>query len=194
MMLLSTAWAAGQTIELYMNQPPPLQVDAGRDITISYLQGCRLGGNPTASFGYGQYIYLWSPAELFSDPTQPNPIVYPTHTTTFLVAVTDGNTCIASDEITVTVLSSGIRPESFTRHFNLFPNPTSGEITLEISDYSGKLFCQILDALGRIIRFNSFIIEQNRRETFDLSYLPKGLYFFRFISGSQAGIKSFIIE
>ncbi|MBN2543316.1 gliding motility-associated C-terminal domain-containing protein [bacterium] len=80
-----------------------ITVDAGPDRLICYPGSVTIGGSPTASDGVLPYSYVWTPATGLSNPYVANPVASPTTTTTYTVTVTDGISCIGSDEVTVTV-------------------------------------------------------------------------------------------
>ncbi|NTW31930.1 MAG: hypothetical protein HGB12_04790 [Bacteroidetes bacterium] len=61
-----------------------------------------LGGSPTASGGYGTYVYAWSPAAGLSGTTIANPTANACTTTTYTLTVTDINTCSATSSVVVT--------------------------------------------------------------------------------------------
>jgi gliding motility-associated-like protein len=57
-------------------------------------------------FVTGGNSYLWFPSSTLSNPNIANPIASPTSTTTYLVTITDGNSCAYKDSIKLTVRSS----------------------------------------------------------------------------------------
>ena len=93
--------------EVLVEVPPPLEVDAGMDQHI-ICEVARLGGNPTASGGSGDYSYWWRPAGYIDDPSSPNPLADPDMDILFVVTVTDNRTgCEERDGVMVTVGSPG---------------------------------------------------------------------------------------
>ena len=84
---------------------PTLIATAGNGAT--FCQGSvtpvTLGGSPTAAGGNGVYTYAWSPGTGLNNTTIANPTATPTATTTYYVVVTDGNGCVASDSVRITV-------------------------------------------------------------------------------------------
>jgi len=177
-----------------IGQPPVLAADAGQDLTISYIQGVRIGGYPAAYNGYGGYTYFWEPSAMFADPTRSNPVVYPEKTTTYTLTVTDGKNCIARDEVTITVSNTGIDDQLSLSTVRLFPNPTDGRLTALIEGYQGTCHIQIMDALGQNLVYRSLEILQAVREDFELSHLPPGIYLFKLTSMASVEVKSFIIR
>jgi len=75
-------------------------VDAGADVAICINDTVPLGGAPTGPVGA---TYSWSPAGTLNDPSLANPLANPTVTTQYFVTVTDANTCVNIDSITITV-------------------------------------------------------------------------------------------
>ena len=77
-----------------------LDVDAGKDEEVCddfTLQAMATGGT-----GPGTYSYSWEPAGLLDDPTSATPSGTLTENTTFTVTVTDQDSCIVIDSITLT--------------------------------------------------------------------------------------------
>ena len=184
----------GQEHVLTIVQPAELMADAGQDITISYIQGVRIGGNPAALHGYGGFTYLWEPSAIFADPTLSNPVVYPEKTTTYTLTVTDGKNCIARDQVTITVSNTGLDDNIIQTTVLLFPNPTDGKLTAILEGFEGPCHINVLDALGQTLVFHPLEILHTAREDFDLSHLPSGIYFFKLTSMSSVEVKSFIIR
>lgn len=194
-LLLSCMYSIqGQEVEVLLNQPEPLRANAGQNVTIVFKQGCRLGGNPTAVNGYGNYTYLWEPLVGLTNPTDPNPMVFPNKTTTYQVTITDGSNCVARDEVTVTVQSTGIDDPLNPVTLNLYPNPTSGMLTLRTTGLSGDVSWHVLNTLGQLLLHKQIQVEFEYQEEIDLHHLKPGLYFFRIISGQATRVKPFYIE
>ncbi|MFT7155939.1 MAG: gliding motility-associated-like protein [Parvicella sp.] len=73
---------------------------AGNDTTICFGDTIMIGGNPS-SVG-ANTAYLWDNIILLDDATLPNPMAFPTTTTTFIL-FTNNDTCNGSDTMTITV-------------------------------------------------------------------------------------------
>lgn len=78
---------------------PQNTVSAGPDTTISYGQSVTLNGSGTGT-------PLWIPALGLSDPSILNPSASPEESTYYILTITDSNSCVASDTVLVTVLTS----------------------------------------------------------------------------------------
>ncbi|NTW32423.1 MAG: hypothetical protein HGB12_07340 [Bacteroidetes bacterium] len=78
---------------------PVIAADAGS----GFFGGTIIGGSPTASAGKSPYTYLWSPVTNLSSSTVSNPTaVCAGSTTTYIVRVTDANSCTATNSVVVT--------------------------------------------------------------------------------------------
>jgi hypothetical protein len=89
----------------------------------------------------------------------------------YAVIVSDGQCSDQSDCITV---SSASLEDGEALFVNLYPNPTSGEVTLEVSStFIGRSY-QLVDYSGRVI-LNGTI--QSSKEILSLSDLARGVYY-----------------
>ena len=75
-------------------------VDAGGDQTICDDDVVQIGGAPTGPVGSS---YTWSPGPGLDNTNSANPNASPDSTITYTVVVTDGNNCVASDQVMITV-------------------------------------------------------------------------------------------
>jgi len=86
-------------VTVSVNSPPT--ADAGNNQTICNGDSVTLGGSPTGPAGA---TYLWSNATTLDEDTVANPIASPSVTTTYTVTVTNGISCTATDQVTITVV------------------------------------------------------------------------------------------
>jgi len=75
---------------------PPPTIDAGSGAGICIGDSIQLGA-------VGGDTYVWTPADSISDVNVSDPIVWPTDTTEYFVTVTDSNSCVNIDSVTITV-------------------------------------------------------------------------------------------
>lgn len=75
-------------------------VDAGSDATICGGGNAPIGGSPTGPAGSS---FIWNNGGTLSSTNAANPSASPTSTTTYTVTVTDPNSCVNSDSVTVFV-------------------------------------------------------------------------------------------
>jgi len=105
--------------------PLPI-VDAGIDTTSCNNTPVILGGSPT---GPALSDYAWSPNFEIDDSTFANPTVSPTQTNTYLVEVTDSNSCVDFDTVTVNIFAIEAIEDTSMCQFTdliLFVNTFSG--------------------------------------------------------------------
>lgn len=111
---------AGCTAErmVTVNQPPPLLVDAGPDVTIELGETTLL--HAVVSPPFTPVTYLWNPGESLDCADCPEVTSSAVNTTTYTVTVEDEAGCTATDQVTVVVLK--IRdiyiPNAFSPDFN----------------------------------------------------------------------------
>jgi hypothetical protein len=73
---------------------------------------------------------------------------------------------------------------------NIYPNPSSGEFTLDLKELNGgKLI--ITDVLGKEIMAQEL---KNGTKQIELSINTKGLYFVRLESGNKTVVKKIVVE
>jgi gliding motility-associated-like protein len=87
--------AASDSVVVTVNPVP--SIDAGVDTSI-----CLGGSVQLLATGTGQFA--WSPATGLSATNIADPVASPSGTTTYTVTLTDANSCVNTDEVTVTVL------------------------------------------------------------------------------------------
>ena len=77
---------------------------------------------------------------------------------------------------------------------DIYPNPNSGVFNLKINnDFTGSAF--VLNSLGAVV-YQKNILDMSSEISFDLNYLPDGLYFVKLIDDKTKSvvIKKFIIQ
>jgi len=95
--------ASGCTASLILqvDQPPPLLVDAGPDVTIDLGESTDL--NAVVSPAFTPVILFWEPSGSLDRPDHPSVTASPVNTTVYTVTVEDERGCIARDMVTVVV-------------------------------------------------------------------------------------------
>ncbi|PHN05810.1 T9SS type A sorting domain-containing protein [Flavilitoribacter nigricans] len=90
--------------------------------------------------------------------------------------------------------STPIPEPPLARHqVRMFPNPTSGPVTITTQDLSGLLTIQILDAQGKFIR-QLEPVSANEQISLDISHLSDGMYFLVIGNGSQKTTRKLILS
>jgi hypothetical protein len=79
-------------------------------------------------------------------------------------------------------------------HISLYPNPTSGLVTIEADNYTGTLRIEILDLTGKIIYSTGSLENTNSVYQVDVSGYSRGIYFMQIFDGENQKIKTFKLE
>jgi len=78
---------------------------------------------------------------------------------------------------------------SSIEHFNIFPNPSDGEVQIELNGLPPNEFIkiEIINTRGKSVYYQSFdhFINQSLNHTADLSHLKKGLYLVNVFTGDR---------
>jgi hypothetical protein len=179
---ISGALGQGRVV-LSVTQPDPLVADAGPDRTFSPGDTVYLGAYPSASQGYGGYFYQWEPADGLDDPNSPNPVATPAVTTTYFLTVMDSNGCSASDEVRLTAGASGVDWLTGKAVVSCYPNPVSGDLTVNLDGRTGPCYIRLLNAVGSTVRC---VATPGDREVLSLCDLPDGIYHLQVFFGKES--------
>lgn len=125
----------------------------------------------------------------------------PTHTYTlpgtYTVELTVSNNCGASTlQQMITLVFTGTDAPVWLEQFKLYPNPTSGVFTVEMTGTARQeLAFTLYNNIGQLIRretvdFGAGTLKHN----FDYSHLPAGMYTLQIRSGAQAMQVKVVIE
>jgi hypothetical protein len=83
---------------------------------------------------------------------------------------------------------------ALARAISMFPNPTQGQVTLDIRDAKAKgaMQVQITNALGQVV--HTATVRDNAENKLDLSGLATGLYVLRVQAGSEYSIRQLVLS
>jgi hypothetical protein len=109
---------------------------------------------------------------------------------TFCVTVTDANNCSNTDCIFVD-FSNSIFDSNESNAIMVYPNPSSGIMTINLPDEFNKVILNISDVTGQLIYSREM---QQPIIAIDLSASPKGVYFITIISDTGILNKKIILE
>ncbi|WP_191858487.1 reprolysin-like metallopeptidase [Hanstruepera ponticola] len=125
-----------------------------------------------------------------------------TYTTTSSVDTTDGFRVDVDDNndgtlpnllVNIQVID-GLSVDEFSFDvFNVYPNPTSGEVTVMLSSYE-DVSVSLFDIQGRKVYNNYFENTTTFNRTIDLSSASTGIYMLQVTSGSKTATKKLIIR
>jgi len=101
------------------------------------------------------------------------------NTRTATITVSGANVSSKTISVTQDAGSTGIFDVENSKKVNIFPNPSNGQFTLSLNNYSNEIIdVTINDALGNVIKKISYKgLPDVYSEEFNLSKVAKGLYF-----------------
>ncbi|GAJ22338.1 unnamed protein product, partial [marine sediment metagenome] len=114
---------------------------------------------------------------------------------TYYVTVADQG-CISVDTIIVTFEECvGIEEISNELNLELFPNPSSGIVTIKFTGSITTLELFVVDLYGQVLYLEKFVISsENFYKQLDLSGLPKGLYFIKLKADNKLIVEKILIQ
>jgi len=166
------------TVTCFPTFCPTVPHSSGVGPTVKFLYAAILE-NATEIYAMpelGYYTYQWFFNGDSVDAPLPNtPWIFPKDSLvdgTYTVAVSNNNcTKISNPYIWTTTGVSDIT----TLSFNVFPNPTLGQLTIETASPEKIQSIVFFDLQGREV----YRLQRMRQQTIDISILPKGLYLMR---------------
>jgi hypothetical protein len=184
-------------IDVYVDQPDPLEVDAGADETIEEGESVQLGGSPAAEGGNEGYIYDWSPTSGIDDPDASNPVASPSTTITYTLSVTDEHECSASDEVEITVESATAITErdENSASFSVYPNPAKNSVFVSPENYkSQNVTITLINSSGKVIHQKEYETSSRIKIPFDFGQVNPGVYFIRINNDAVTNTQKIVIE
>ncbi len=181
-LLLVSVGSFGQVFKIELNQPDPLNISSGNDTIICTGHSVVLGSEPTAWGGTQGYIFSWYPVQGLDNPTSANPTASPEETTKYILTVVDGNGCQRSESVNIIVdVCLGINDQAVLDHVMIYPNPSSGNITLTgLPVNTGEVKISLINSMGMEVMYTTI---EDRFDSVDIDLesldLPRGVYFFR---------------
>ena len=158
-------------------------VALGPDSTICDDQTLSLdAGNPGV-------LYSWSNGATTQTITVNTENVY-------AVTVVNGFGCTATDDVLVEVETCvGTNEADWASELQLFPNPTSGYVTLQLSlANAAEVRVEVLNALGQVVQTQHFGDANELSQQFELSNLAQGTYFFRVTVGGETTTRRVLLQ
>lgn len=91
-------------------------------------------------------------------------------------------------------VTTGVRTDNLTASFNVYPNPTSGKFTVDISNpFASDLIINLIDTQGHVVYNKTVKGVVEYQETID-NRLPKGLYFLTVNNGSKVRVQKVVVR
>ncbi|MBC7776556.1 MAG: choice-of-anchor I family protein [Phycisphaerae bacterium] len=169
------------TVEVTANPVPT--VNLGQDSTICDDQTLALdAGNSGA-------LYSWSNGATTQTITVNTENVY-------AVTVANGFGCTATDDVLVEVeICVGIKESDWAAGMKIFPNPTSGFVSLNLSlANAAELRIEVLNPLGQTMQTHSLGKTNDLNHSLDLSNLAQGTYFIRVTVDGTIAVRRVMVQ
>jgi PKD repeat protein len=116
-----------------------------------------------------------------------------THTITYTYS--DAISC--ENYATETILvdpCTGITANSDLSEITIYPNPAKGMITIEMDHNPEKAVVLVMNTLNQVVYSSSMVNLTSDKWNFDLSSLPKGIYFIRLKTNNKEVTQKLILE
>ena len=117
-----------------------------------------------------------------------------TQTGSYYVLTQVNNQCFSkSDTISINVI--GIKENNITTDLKIFPNPTSGLLTIEFdNNVNGSLYIEIANELEQTILRTSMDCFGKCKKTVDMTNYPKGVYILKIITSIGVSSSKIILK
>lgn len=178
--ILESATLCDSIVTTYLTILPAI------DISISIDAITLTGGDP----GVETTTFQWIKCDPFTVIAGATDATYTVEENgDYAVIITDGP--CADTSACVTISEVGIRDiETYT--FSIYPNPTTGNITVSVSELQNNtLFVTLLNNVGAIV-FEGKLTSSTT--TLDLSNMAKGIYFVRITDGENSSIQKLTLN
>jgi hypothetical protein len=104
---------------------------------------------------------------------------------------TDANSCVKSDSTMIVVdLCTGVNENKMLNNVNIYPNPTSGLVHINLRNNNGSINYTISTIEGRIVNQESNVT--TNQMTVDLSNESKGIYFLKIDNNTSSKVYKII--
>lgn len=127
----------------------------------------------------GATSYTWSPTGLHT----PSIVVSPTVNTHYVVTGSNDGLCFPTAAVSVSVnICNGIE-ELYGSQISVFPNPTTGVVTVSLPTEVTLAYFEITDAVGKLI-LREELTQQNNKINIDR--LANGIYLYKILQKTNA--------
>ncbi len=192
--LFVTSYSQEQIYYLHSHQPQEIKAFAGSDTQINQGDSVVLGETPSAQYGYGNYIFSWSPESGLNNASLANPTAKPDITTTYTLLVWDGSNCSASDEVVITVGTTSSENRESIQSISIYPNPTNYSFHIGLEGFTGRILMKIVNNLGQTVINKEYNVTNSFHTEVDIQSLHKGYYFIIFQNSTETLTKPLVIN
>jgi hypothetical protein len=155
------------SINVTINSSPVVVATAAMTLVCIDDSDVMISGSPVGGPWSGPGVT----GNLFDPSTGPGVYV-------LIYSYTDTNGCSATDSVTITVdVCTAVGAITTNPGFNTFPNPTTGNIAVNLTDYAGNVSIDITDITGRIVYSDVLKnVSGNTSHLVDLSFEAQGIF------------------
>lgn len=158
-------------IPVSVSIPPLPYLELGND--TSTAPGIPIQLSATVTSGTPPFTFLWTPGNAVNNASLQNPVALVNTTTVLSCTVIDANGCQVIDDITITVLPTGVT-ENPSNLVKVYPNPSTGIIHIgELELLQGDISITVYDITGRQVYNNTACAGSSN---FTLNLPTAGLY------------------
>lgn len=163
---------------------PGLQVCPNAPVTFVNTSSKLTGWSALWNFGNGNTYTLQDGVETFTQGQY-----------TVTLQMDSAGCTFTSAPLTVNVLSaaacvSGINEVDFSNDITLMPNPTTGNVTINVTGIEKNLSIRVYNILGsEVYNFNTSDVATTMNKSIDLSNLNSGTYLVKVQTGSKVAVK-----
>ncbi len=163
-------------------------------ITVDSMRTLNLGSDTVICTGAGVEIKLnnnfsgftYNPGNItiVSCTGCPNPVVFPSGTTTYTVTARTPDGCITAASITVTVSGCTGIEEAETIDLTMYPNPAKETVSIRVKGNNKNLNLEMYNAIGQqVLSKHEANVTEDYTTTLDVSGLAPGVYFIKVNNG-----------
>jgi hypothetical protein len=171
----ATSSCTASAIKSITVNPTPIITTTPPSVTIC------VAGSPATLTANGGSSYSWTPANFPGTPNAQTVVVYPTVNTIYSVASTNSLGCTGTNTVAVLIIPcTGIANKSLVgENTTVYPNPTSGQLTVLVESNSGNYTFEVFDIAGKLVYKNNLTKAESQLTIKDLT---NGLYTYKITS------------
>lgn len=155
-------------------------------ITVTSSSSVICVGQTATLTASGASTYSWT-----SGPNAASYTVNPTANATYTVAATAANSCTNAITFIQNVsICTGLNETEQVEEFNIYPNPTSGQVNLSFTSDELRII-EIIDLLGKKV-YSTISFKQDL--LIDATSFNKGIYFINILNDNFKTSKKLIVE
>jgi hypothetical protein len=190
--------ASTTSYSVHVVAPGGCSADSGVSVTVNYAPSivsalathdtvCAGGTINLIGSAVGAASWSWSGPNSFTSASQSPSITGSVVGDSGMYILTATNGCGDSlDSVNVVVeVCTGVTTITNTPQINVYPNPSNGIFTIELSGTTGNNYAEVYNILGDKV-FTQVLSQTSNDHIVDMSNKPAGIYFYRIIGQSGA--------